>query len=77
MIAAGTKFAAANPEQEARFVAFTRQCNDLIRSSEGHGKVLTFLATLDIDSMRALRQYAVAAVAPELVGLIDRTWSVR
>lgn len=70
-------FAPTSPEQEARFIAFTRQCNDLIRSSEGHAHVVAFLATLDIDSMRALRALSVKAVCPELTGLIDRTWTTR
>lgn len=71
------QFAPTSPEQDARFIAFTRQCNDLIRSSEGHRHVVAFLATLDIDSMRALRSLADRACCPELVGLIDRTWSTR
>lgn len=63
-------YTVTDPEQKARFIAFVRQCNDLIRSSAGHRHVVAFLATQDIDAMRALRRLADEAVCPELVGLI-------
>ncbi len=59
-----------DPEQEARFIAFARTCEDLIQSARGHQNVVVFLRTLDLDSMRALYALAVKADATSLIGLI-------
>lgn len=70
-------YTANDSAQDARFTAFTAECEKLINQASGHAKVVSFLSTLDIDATRALRGYAVKAEAATLVELIDSSWAAR
>jgi len=65
-----TDYTVTDPAQEARFVAFVQECEDLIQSARGHNRVVTFLRSLDIHEMRGLYALAVKANATALIGLI-------
>ncbi len=65
-------YAPVDAAQEARFVAFIGECEDLVQNASGHRHVTLFLEGLDIHAMRAVYNLAVKANATGLIVLIGQ-----